>query len=156
MAAPAAMVAALRIASEAPALEARPAPAARLRETPHNYFRFIDRPFSEVVCGLFDEVMESLPEVNLHGDAHVEQYAVTSLGHGLTDFDDSARGPYVVDLVRFGVSLELAARENGWGAATVEAWEAFRGGAGERSPLAEPGIPPGANGTAAQPEGNLR
>jgi uncharacterized protein (DUF2252 family) len=27
----------------------------------------------------------------------------------LTDFDDSARGPYVIDLVRFGVSLELAA-----------------------------------------------
>ena len=40
--------------------------------------------------------------------------------------------------------------------ATVEAWEAFRGGAGERSLPAEPGIPPGANGTAAQPEGNLR
>ena len=58
--------------------------------------------------------------MNLHGDAHVEQYAVTSLGRGLTDFDDSARGPYVVDLVRFGVSLELAAREKGWAAGAFD------------------------------------
>jgi hypothetical protein len=69
------------------------------------------------VCELFDDVRRSLPDVNLHGDAHVEQYAVTSLGRGLTDFDDSARGPNVIDLVRFGVSLELAVREKGWGGA---------------------------------------
>jgi hypothetical protein len=66
------------------------------------------------VCGLLADIREGLPEVNLRGDAHNEQYAVTSLGRGLTDFDDSARGPYVIDLVRFGVSLELAAREKGW------------------------------------------
>jgi hypothetical protein len=86
-----------------------------LRETPHNYFRFVNRPFSRAVCELFEDVRGSLPEVSLHGDAHVEQYAVTSLGRGLTDFDDSARGPYVIDLVRFGVSLELAYRQRGWG-----------------------------------------
>jgi len=116
-AAPAAVVAALRVSPEAPELKARPALVGRLRETPHNYFRFVNRPFSGVVCRLFDDVRASLPGVNLHGDAHVEQYAVTSVGRGLTDFDDSARGPYVIDLVRFGVSLELAARENGWGGA---------------------------------------
>ena len=116
-AAPAAVVAALRVSPEAPELKARPALVGRLRETPHNYFRFVNRPFSGAVCRLFDDVRASLPEVNLHGDAHVEQYAITSLGRGLTDFDDSSRGPYVIDLVRFGVSLELAARENGWGGA---------------------------------------
>jgi hypothetical protein len=102
--APAAIVAALRVSPEAPELKARPALVGQLHDTPHNYFRFVNRPFSGAVCGLFDDVRGSLPEVNLHGDAHVEQYAVTSLGRGLTDFDDSGRGPYVVDLVRFGVS----------------------------------------------------
>jgi uncharacterized protein DUF2252 len=111
---PAAVVAALRVSPESSGLVAHPALVARLRETPHNYFRFVSRPFSEAVCTMFDDVRGSLPDANLHGDAHVEQYAVTSLGWGLTDFDESARGPYVLDLVRFGVSLEIAARENGW------------------------------------------
>jgi hypothetical protein len=52
--------------------------------------------------------------VTLHGDAHVEQYAVTELGRGLTDFDDSASGPAAIDLARFGVSVRLAARQRGW------------------------------------------
>ena len=111
----AALVAGLRVSPGASDLRARPALAGRLRETPHNYFRFVNRAFSVAVCRLFGDVRGSLPDVSLHGDAHVEQYAVTSLGHGLSDFDDAARGPYVVDLVRFGVSLELAARAKGWG-----------------------------------------
>jgi hypothetical protein len=109
-----ALASSLRVSAGTPELLARPALVARLRDTPHNYFRFVNRPFVEAVCGLFDDVQGRLPEASLHGDAHVEQYAVTSLGRGLTDFDDSARGPFVVDLVRFGVSLELVARENGW------------------------------------------
>ncbi len=51
---------------------------------------------------------------NLHGDAHVEQYAVTDLGRGLTDFDDSSEGPPWVDGMRFAVSVRLAALANGW------------------------------------------
>ena len=125
--APAAVVAALRVSPESPELRTRPALTNQLRETPHNYFRFINRPFSEAVCRLFDDVRGSLPDVTLHGDAHLEQYAVTSLGRGLTDFDASARGPYVIDLVRFGVSLELAARENGWGGAGGAIGDFLRG-----------------------------
>ena len=117
MTTPAAIVATLRVSPDAPELKARPALVGRLRETAHNYFRFVNRPFSEAVCGLFNDVRRGLPDASLHGDAHVEQYAVTSLGRGLTDFDDAGRGPYVIDLVRFGVSLELAAREKGWGSA---------------------------------------
>jgi len=113
-AAPPALVTSLLVSPDAPELRSRPILVGRLRQTPHNYFRFVNRPFSEAVCELFDDVRGGLADVNLHGDAHVEQYAITSLGRGLTDFDDSARGPYVIDLVRFGVSLALAGREKGW------------------------------------------
>jgi uncharacterized protein DUF2252 len=134
---PPAAVAALLVSPEAPDLQAHPALAERLRATPHNYFRFVSRPFSEAVCRIFADVRDTLPDVHLHGDAHVEQYAVTSLGWGLTDFDDSARGPYVIDLVRFGVSLELASRQKGWGAATGAFEEFLRG---YRDALSNPGV----------------
>jgi hypothetical protein len=131
----AAFVAALRVSPEAPELVARTALVDRLRLTPHNYFRFVSRPFTEAVCGSFADLLSNLPDVNLHGDAHVEQYAVTSLGRGLTDFDDSARGPNVIDLVRFGVSLELAYRQKGWGDAHEAIGDFLRG---YRDALADP------------------
>ena len=59
--------------------------------------------------------MDQLPEVNLHGDAHIEQYTVTNLGRGLSDFDDCTRGKAVIDLVRLGTSILIAARERDWG-----------------------------------------
>jgi hypothetical protein len=92
----------------------RPDLLARLTATPHGYFRFVNAAFAAETCRLFSDVVASLPEVNLHGDAHVEQYSVTSLGRGLTDFDDCTRGEAVIDIVRFGASLLLAAREKGW------------------------------------------
>ena len=92
----------------------RPDLVAKLTATPHGYFRFVNAAFAAETCRLFADVAASLPEVNLHGDAHVEQYSVTSLGRGLTDFDDCTRGEAVIDLVRFGASLLLAAREKGW------------------------------------------
>jgi hypothetical protein len=69
--------------------------------------------------------MATQPVVTLHGDAHVEQYAVTDLGRGLTDFDDSSQGPAAIDIVRFGVSLRLAAEERGWPGAGEAAYAAF-------------------------------
>ena len=80
----------------------------RILASPHGYFRFINIPFSREVCRRFGVSVQGTPPFNLHGDAHLEQYAVTDLGRGLTDFDDSSTGPAVVDLLRFGVSLELA------------------------------------------------
>jgi hypothetical protein len=97
-----------------PRLASRPDLVARLAATPHGYFRFVNAAFAAETCRLFSDVAASLPEVNLHGDAHVEQYSVTSLGRGLSDFDDCTRGEPVIDLVRFGASLLLAAREKGW------------------------------------------
>lgn len=82
----------------------------RILEAPHGYFRFVNVAFSQSICRSYKEVFDGVPAVNLHGDAHLEQYAVTDLGRGLTDFDDSSKGPAVLDLIRFGVSLHLALR----------------------------------------------
>jgi hypothetical protein len=62
----------------------------------------------------FEEMYAGSPSFNLHGDAHLEQYAVTDLGRGLTDFDDSSAGPAILDIMRFGVSLDLACSLNRW------------------------------------------
>ncbi len=86
----------------------------RLLDSPHTYFRFINREFAAEVCHRYGGMAEALPALNLHGDAHLEQYAVGDSGRGLTDFDDSAIGPGVIDLIRFGTSVMLAARVNGW------------------------------------------
>ena len=97
-----------------------PALLERIRASPHGYFRFINIPFSRVVCERFAHLEDEGPlgsirfPFNLHGDAHVEQYAITDLGRGLTDFDDSSEGPAWVDGMRFAVSLRLAAGANGW------------------------------------------
>lgn len=80
----------------------------RILASPHGYFRFINVRFSEAICRRLEEAREGVPLVNLHGDAHLEQYAVTDLGRGLTDFDDSTKGPALLDLLRFGVSIRLA------------------------------------------------
>jgi len=86
----------------------------RITATPHGYFRFINAGFAAETCRLFGDVVDDLPEVNLHGDAHIEQYTVTNLGRGLSDFDDCTRGKAVIDLVRLGTSIVIAAREKGW------------------------------------------
>ena len=86
----------------------------RITATSHGYFRFINVPFCNEVGRRFREHLAGASAVNLHGDAHVEQYAVTDLGRGLTDFDDTCTGPAILDWVRFGVSLHLACREKGW------------------------------------------
>ncbi|MFQ5865875.1 MAG: DUF2252 family protein [bacterium] len=85
----------------------------RIRSGPHGYFRFINIPFSKEVCRRFNYLLVGAPSLNLHGDAHIEQYTVTDLGRGLTDFDDSSTGPGIIDLIRFGVSLRLACRAQG-------------------------------------------
>ena len=58
--------------------------------------------------------LRDLPVVRLHGDAHVEQFAIAQDAWGLDDFDDSARGPAAVDIVRFLGSIELVARQRSW------------------------------------------
>ena len=66
-----------------------------LRRDPHHYFRYLAGEFVSREC----HVASRGPLVNLHGDAHVEQYLVTSLGRGLGDFDEATTGPVEIDLV---------------------------------------------------------
>ena len=93
---------------------AAPELIARLRADPYDYFRFVNRQWIARVCDDFSRDMEGLPVVRLHGDAHVEQFAVTRDAWGLDDFDDSASGPAVIDIVRFLGSIELVARQRSW------------------------------------------
>ena len=86
----------------------------RILEGPHKYFRIINIRFAEAVCVRFQKQLGAIPKVNLQADAHLENYAVTERGLGLTDFDDATIGPMVLDLVRFGVSIHSACRANGW------------------------------------------
>ena len=82
----------------------------RLRADPYNYFRFVNRPWIARVCDDLGSDLRDLPVVRLHGDAHVEQFAIAQDAWGLDDFDDSARGPAAVDIVRFLGSIDLVAR----------------------------------------------
>jgi uncharacterized protein DUF2252 len=86
----------------------------RLRANPYDYFRFVNRSWIARVCEVFGKDLEELPVVRLHGDAHVEQFAVTKDAWGLDDFDDSARGPAVVDIARFLGSIDLVTRQRSW------------------------------------------
>ncbi len=86
----------------------------RLQSSAFDYFRFVNRPWIARVCEVFGEDLHDLSNVRLHGDAHVEQFALTKDAWGLDDFDDSARGPALVDIVRFLGSIDLAARQRGW------------------------------------------
>ena len=87
-------------------------PLDRLRADPFAYSRFVNRPRTARVCEVFADVADA-PIVRLHGDAHVEQFAFTRDAWGLGDFDDSARGPSFIDIVRFLGSIELATRQLG-------------------------------------------
>jgi Uncharacterized protein conserved in bacteria (DUF2252) len=86
----------------------------RLRADPYDYFRFVNRSWTARVCDVFGKDLDELPIVRLHGDAHVGQFALTQEAWGLDDFDDSTRGPAVIDIVRFGGSIDLVARRRSW------------------------------------------
>ena len=85
--------------------------AGKLRGSAYDFFRFQHEAFTEVACRLMADERHRMPLVNLHGDAHLEQYATTQLGFGLNDFDEAGFGPATVDLLRFGVSILLACRD---------------------------------------------
>lgn len=79
---------------------------------PHHYLRFVSNRFVGLSCELADRG----PNVNLHGDAHLEQYLVTTLGRGLGDFDEATSGAVSIDLVRLAASIRIASRLRGWDA----------------------------------------
>lgn len=97
----------------------------RLAASPLALFRFVNQEWTREVCAALAGDFADLPTARLHGDAHIEQYAVTATARGLDDFDDSARGPAAVDIVRFLGSLELTAGARGWNAALPAVLDAF-------------------------------
>jgi uncharacterized protein DUF2252 len=119
-----------RLAAAAPELQAR------LREDPLAYFRFLNIPWAAAVCDAFRADLPRVPTAILHGDAHLEQYAVTATERGLDDFDDAAHGPSVIDLVRFLGSIDLVARRRGWTAERERMFDRFLDGYSRA--LAEP------------------
>ena len=86
----------------------------RVRANPYNYFRLVNREWTTRVCEMLAVDLPGQPVVQLHGDAHVEQFAYMRDAWGLDDFDDATRGPAPVDIVRFLGSIDLVARERGW------------------------------------------
>lgn len=115
-----------------------PALLARLMVSPYGYFRFTNIQFSRAVCERFAGKLRGMPTVNLHGDAHLENYAITTVGRGLTDFDDSSAGPALIDLLRFGVSIDVACREKGWEKHRPALIESFLNG--YRDALTDPNV----------------
>jgi hypothetical protein len=93
---------------------ARPEVLERIRSNPYNYFRLVNREWTTRVCERLAADLPGQPVVQLHGDAHVEQFAYMRDAWGLDDFDDATRGPAPVDIVRFLGSIDLVARERGW------------------------------------------
>lgn len=110
----------------------------RILRGPHGYFRFINEIFAEEVCTRFRDDLGWIPNVSLQGDAHLENYAITDRGRGLTDFDAATIGPVVLDLVRFGVSIHLASRANGWEEEAEPIVDSFL--SGYRAALEDPGL----------------
>jgi len=127
---------ALYVAPDAFDFSRNPALLVRVKGSAHGYFRFVNAAFSSAVCTHFAQAAARMPVVNLHGDAHLEQYAVTATGRGLADYEDSTSGPAVIDLSRFGVSLHLACEQRGWHQHAPSAVDAFL--RGYREALANP------------------
>jgi hypothetical protein len=116
----------------------------RVRANPYNYFRFVNHEWTARVCEIFAGDLPDQPIVQLHGDAHLEQYAFTSTAWGLDDFDDSTRGPALVDIVRFLGSIDLAVRARGWVGDREALFDRFFAGyrRGLSNPLDRPAQPP--------------
>lgn len=80
----------------------------RLRTSDFAYFRYLAAPFARLVCEELQGEIAHMPTVNLHGDLHLEQYAVADDGFGIVDFDDATKGPPILDWLRFATSVWLA------------------------------------------------
>jgi Uncharacterized protein conserved in bacteria (DUF2252) len=113
----------------------QPALVDQLRADPFTYFRFVNHPWIARACQAFADLPAG-PAVRLHGDAHVEQFAVTRDAFGLDDFDDAAHGPAFVDIVRYMGSIDLVLREQGWTHDRDRLWDRFLDG--YRRGLADP------------------
>ncbi|NUO48206.1 MAG: DUF2252 family protein [Polyangiaceae bacterium] len=103
-------------------LDALPGLRDRVLGSPFGYFRYVNPRFLRAVCDKYAGSIGRMPTVNLHGDAHIEQYAVAADGRGLADFDATTMGPPIVDLVRFATSLQLASSDDAGAERAIQAF----------------------------------
>jgi uncharacterized protein (DUF2252 family) len=101
---------------------------AQIRDNRYEYFRFVNVQWMHAMCDRFSDARTGLPNVRLHGDPHIEQYAFTADSRGLDDFDDSTLGPFVLDVTRFLASVDLALDQRGWNGSRDQATGAFLAG----------------------------
>jgi uncharacterized protein DUF2252 len=87
---------------------------AKIDASAYRYFRLLSRQFAARTCFAFQDLRWRLPNIAVHGDAHLEQFVVTRTTHGIEDFDQAGYGPAVVDLVRYAASIHLACRQASW------------------------------------------
>lgn len=128
------------LADRAALAAAPPELLGKLRADPYNYFRFVNHEWTSRVCEVFAGDLAGQPIVQLHGDAHLQQYAFTKSAWGLDDFDDSTRGPALVDIIRFLGSIDLTVRRRGWNHDRELLFDRFV--AGYRRGLSDPLHPP--------------
>lgn len=76
----------------------------------HLVFRLLGPNFQKYFEKNFD--CSKIPQVFLHGNPHLDNYARTFTGAGLVDFDRSRMGPYCWDIIRFLASLSIRGEGN--------------------------------------------
>ncbi len=74
-------------------------------KTAHLLFRLLGPSFQRDFEKSFD--LKKIPQLFMHGNPHLDNYAKTLCGAGLIDFDRSRMGPYSWDIVRFLGSVAL-------------------------------------------------
>ncbi len=72
---------------------------------PYFYFRRSKSPLHERLTQLID--YRSIPNVFIHGSAHIDNYAKTQFAAGMVDFDRAYLGPYVWDIVCVLMAIHL-------------------------------------------------
>jgi len=116
----------------------------RIDASAYRYFRLLGRQIAARTCFAFQDVRWRLPNVAVHGDAHLEQFVVTRATYGIEDFDQSGYGPAVVDLVRYAASIHVACRQAKWRCNPDEAvdsyFAAYRESLDHMVPSTTPGI----------------
>lgn len=72
---------------------------------PYLYFRRSKTPLQAYLTQLIPH--ENIPRVFLHGSPHIDNYAKTTWGYGMTDFDRAYVGPYIWDIVCVLLAINL-------------------------------------------------
>ena len=71
----------------------------------HAFFRLSNASMREQFTQLVDA--GAIPTAFVHGNPHLDNYAKTTRGAAMVDFDRARYGPYAYDLIRFAVSLSI-------------------------------------------------